>query len=137
MSKIRRLAGETVLYGLGSIVPRFINFFLVGIHTRVFHPEDYSVVTELLSYTAVINTLYLFGMETAYFRFSTKSGLDERHIFNITQTVVLAISGFGSLILFLFASDIAAGLAMNKSLSGLLQSCLLMLRSQYPSRGCV
>jgi O-antigen/teichoic acid export membrane protein len=110
MSKIRRLAGETVLYGLGSIVPRFINFFLVGIHTRVFHPEDYSVVTELLSYTAVINTLYLFGMETAYFRFSTKPGLDERHIFNITQTVVLAISGLGSLVLFLFAGDIAAGL---------------------------
>lgn len=113
MSKIKRLAGETVLYGLGSMVPRFINFFLVGIHTRVFHPEDYSVVTELLSYTAVINTLYLFGMETAYFRFSTKSGADEKHIYNLTQTVVLTISGLGSLVLFLFADRIALTLEMD------------------------
>lgn len=112
MNKIKSLAGETVLYGLGSIVPRFINFFLVGIHTRVLSTEDYGVVTELLSYTAVINTLYLFGMETAYFRFSTKTGADEKNIFNLTQTVVLVISGLGSLTLFLFADHIAATLGI-------------------------
>jgi O-antigen/teichoic acid export membrane protein len=92
-------------------VPRFINFLLVGLHTRVFHPESYSVVTEILSYTAVLNTLYTFGMETAYFRFSTKPGADENQIYNLTQTVVLAISGFSSVLLLIFSSSIATALA--------------------------
>jgi O-antigen/teichoic acid export membrane protein len=92
MSKIKSLAGQTVLYGLGSIIPRFINFLLVRLHTGVFEPEEYGIVTWLFSYTAIINTVYLFGMETAYFRFATKSGADEKRIFNLTQTVVILLS---------------------------------------------
>ncbi len=44
MSKLKRLAGETVLYGLGSIVPRFLNFLLVRLHTDVFSPEEYGII---------------------------------------------------------------------------------------------
>src|SRR5690606_5690284 len=110
MSKIKRLAGETVLYGLGSIVPRFFNFLLVPLHTTAFVPEAYGIVTWLLSYTAIVNTVYMFGMETAYFRFATKPGADEKKIYNLTQTVVLAISGSVSLLLILFAEPVASTL---------------------------
>lgn len=103
MSKIKRLAGETVFYGLGNIVPKFLNFLLVTLHTDVFHPEEYGVITKLFSYVAVINILFMFGMETAYFRYSTKPGADEKRIFNLTQTVVVSIS--------LFLSAIMIGLA--------------------------
>ena len=82
MSKIKRLAGETVLYGLGSIVPRFLNFLLVRLHTAVFPPDEYGIITKLFAYVAVINIIFTFGMETAYFRFATKPGADERKIFN-------------------------------------------------------
>jgi O-antigen/teichoic acid export membrane protein len=92
MSKIKRLAGETVLYGLGSIVPKFLNFLLVRLHTGVFPPDEYGVFTKLFAYVAVINIIFTFGMETAYFRFATKPGADERKIFNITQSIVLFIS---------------------------------------------
>ena len=91
MNKLKRLAGDTVLYGLGSIIPRFINFLLVTVHTKIFLPEDYSIITKVFAYTAVVNTIFLFGMETAYFRFATKEGLDERKVFNLTQTVVVLI----------------------------------------------
>ncbi len=107
MSKLRRLAGETALYGLGSIVPRFLNFLLVRLHTGVFAPEEYGVITKLYAFVAVINTVYMFGMETAYFRFASKPGADEKKVFNITQTVVIAISGFLSLVFILFADGIA------------------------------
>lgn len=110
MGKLKSLAGETVLYGLGSIVPRFINFLLVRLHTSVFDPEVYGVVTWLFSYTAVINTIYLFGMETAYFRFATKPGADEGRIYNLTQTVVLAISVTLSVVFIVFSQPIANGL---------------------------
>lgn len=107
MSKIKRLAGETVFYGLGNIVPKFLNFLLVTLHTDVFHPEEYGVITKLFSYVAVINILFMFGMETAYFRFATKPGADEKRIFNLTQSVVVSISLFLSVILIVLADPAA------------------------------
>lgn len=108
MGKLKRLAGETVLYGFGSIIPRFLNFLLVRLHTDVFGAEQFGVITKLFAYVAVINTIFMFGMETAYFRFANKEGADEKRIFNITQTVVLAISGFSSLLLIIFAQPVAS-----------------------------
>lgn len=112
MSKIRRLAGETLLYGLGSILPRVINVLLVRLHTKVFMPEEYGVLTELYAYATFINVIYLFGMETTYFRFSTKPGADEKRIFNLTQTTVLAISLAISLLLILFYQPVAHALEL-------------------------
>jgi O-antigen/teichoic acid export membrane protein len=108
MGKIKRLAGETVLYGFGSILPRFLNFLLVRLHTGVFVPEEYSIITKLFAYVAVINTLFMFGMETAYFRFANKPGADEKRIFNITLTVVISISMLLSLLIIVMAKPIAA-----------------------------
>src|SRR5690242_11192361 len=107
MGKIRRLAGETVLYGLGSILPRAINFLLVRWHTLAFAPEEYGVVTSLYAYATFINVIYMFGMETAYFRFATKPGADEKKIFNLAQSSVLAISLPISALLILFRSQVA------------------------------
>jgi O-antigen/teichoic acid export membrane protein len=90
--KIQRLAGETVLYGLGSILPRFLSFLLVRLHTNVFSPDEYGVITKVYAYVAVVNIVFIFGMETAYFRFASKPGLEEKKIFNLAQTVVIAIS---------------------------------------------
>lgn len=107
MGKIKRLAGETVLYGLGSILPRFLNFLLVRLHTDVFAPDEYGVITKLFAYTAVINIVFMFGMETAYFRFANKTGADEKRIFNIAQTVVMGVSLTCTLVFIILANPIA------------------------------
>lgn len=107
MGRIKRLAGETVLYGIGSILPKFLNFLLVRLHTDVFPPEAYGIITKLFAYVAVINILFMFGMETAYFRFATKPGADEKRIFNLTQTVVVGLSTSLSFVFILFADPIA------------------------------
>ncbi|RAV99771.1 lipopolysaccharide biosynthesis protein [Pseudochryseolinea flava] len=107
MSKIKKLAGETVLYGLGSIVPRFLNFLLVSLHTRVLPAGEYGIITDILAFVAFLNVIYAFGMETAYFRFATKSENDEKHIFNLAQTTVIAVSVVTSLVLIIFARPIA------------------------------
>ena len=73
MGKLKRLAGETVLYGLGSIAPALSKFLLVRLHTDVFSPEEYGILSKILAYVAVFNVIYMFGMETAYFRFATKT----------------------------------------------------------------
>ena len=109
MKQLKNLAGETVLYGLGSIVPRFLNFLLVPLHTDVFNPEEYGVITKLFAYVAVVNIVFMFGMETAYFRFATKPGADEKRIFNLSQTVVIGLSILLSLI-FIFSAKPLAGM---------------------------
>ncbi len=110
MGKIQRLAGETVLYGLGSIVPRFLSFLLVRLHTNVFSPEEYGIITNVYAYVAVVNIVFIFGMETAYFRFASRPGSDPKKIFNLAQTVVVSISVFLSIILILLSEPISEAL---------------------------
>jgi O-antigen/teichoic acid export membrane protein len=111
MSKIKRLAGDTMLYGLGSMLPRIINFFLVRIHTvNTFSPAEYGIVTKLLAIVAFVNVVYLFGMETAFFRFANREGADKKRIFDLAQTVVLIVSISSSIIFIVFSNPIAASL---------------------------
>jgi len=112
MNQLKKLAGETALYGLGSIVPRFLNFLLVRLHTDVFAPEAYGTITKLFAYVAVINIIFMFGMETAYFRYATKLGAEEKRVFNLTQTIVISISVLLSVIFILQANPIAQALAI-------------------------
>jgi O-antigen/teichoic acid export membrane protein len=107
MNPLKKLAGETVLYGLGSIIPRFLNFLLVYLHTAVFEPEAYGVITKLFAYVAVVNMVFMFGMETAYFRFATKANEDAKKIFNLAQTVVVCISLVLSVVFIAFVNPIA------------------------------
>ncbi len=107
MNKIKSLAGDTVLYGLGTIIPRMLNFFLVIPHTRIFAPGEYSVVVNVYAWVAFLNIVYLFGMETTYFRFATREGADEQKVFRIAQTFVLSLSFALSLLIAVFATSIA------------------------------
>jgi len=112
LSKISKLAGETALYGLGSIIPRFLNFLLFPLHTRVFNPEDYGVISYLYVFVAFLNIVYTFGMETAYFRFATKDGNDPKKVFNIAQTTVIILSLSLSGLFIVFASPLASSLSI-------------------------
>ena len=75
MNPLKRLAGETAIYGISSIVGRVLNYLLVPLYTTVFQAGDYGVVTKLYAYTAFLNILYTYGMETAFFRFASKGDL--------------------------------------------------------------
>src|SRR5258708_27835395 len=89
------------------MVPRLLNFFLFPIHTLFFRPEEYGVFTYLMSVVALLNIVYSFGMETAYFRFATKHGADEKKVSNVAQTVVVSISSLFTLSFILFSSSFA------------------------------
>jgi O-antigen/teichoic acid export membrane protein len=67
---IKRLLGQTAVYGLSSIIGRLLNYLLVPLYTYVFaDPADYGVVSELYAWVAFLIVLLTFGMETSYFRF--------------------------------------------------------------------
>jgi len=75
LSALRKLAGQTAIYGLSSIVARFLNFLLVPLYTSqfVFEPAEYGVVTALYSWTALLNVVLTFGFETTFFRFASRT----------------------------------------------------------------
>ncbi|GIV36899.1 MAG: polysaccharide biosynthesis protein [Cyclobacteriaceae bacterium] len=108
MNSLKKLAGDTALYGLGTIVPRLFNFLLLPLHTAVFHPADYGIITYLYAFAAFLNVVYLWGMETAYFRFATRTGTNARHTFNIALTTVLLVSTLLSVTI-IFSADALAG----------------------------
>ena len=68
---LKKLAGQTAIYGLSSIVGRLLNYLLVPLHTRIFNPAEYGVVTEFYAYVAFLNIIFTYGMETGFFRYST------------------------------------------------------------------
>ena len=108
MGKIKQLAGETAIYGLSSIIGKAINFILVPFYTStaVLKVEEYGIVTELYSYVAVLNVLYLYGMETAYFRFTSKSAGSERKIYSNVFTSILITTLFFTTLLVSYATPI-------------------------------
>ena len=74
MSVLRKLAGQTAIYGASSIVARFLNYLLTPLYTSrgVFAPAAFGVITSLYAWTAFLNVVLTYGMETTYFRFATK-----------------------------------------------------------------
>ena len=72
MNPLKKLASQTAIYGLSSVVGRLLNYLLVPLYTRYFLPAEYGVVTELYAYVAFLVVMLTYGMETAFFRFSKK-----------------------------------------------------------------
>ena len=87
---IKALAGQTVIYGLGTIVPRLLNYLLTPFYVRVFVSGEYGQISELYAWIALLLAILTFGMETTFFRFSQKE--DSGKVFNNAETIVLLIT---------------------------------------------
>ena len=109
MSSIRTLAKQTALYGISSIVGRFLNYLLVPIYTRVFLPETYGVISEFYAYVTFLLVLFTYGMETAYFHFSEKNN-DKDFVFRNAFSMLCYSSFFLSTLLIIFSQSIANAL---------------------------
>ena len=72
MGIFKKLASETAIYGLSSIVGRFLNYLLVPFYTYHFSAAEYGVVSEFYAYAGFFSVLLVCGFETGYFRFRDK-----------------------------------------------------------------
>ncbi|MDG1135983.1 MAG: oligosaccharide flippase family protein [Bacteroidales bacterium] len=104
---VKKLMGDTAVYGLGTMVPRFLNYLLVPLYTiYVFTQAQYGQVTLLYSYVAILLVILTLGMETAFFRYANLNKSPKR-AFNTAMTSILICSAFFLLLIFSFADDIA------------------------------
>jgi len=102
MNDIRKLAGQTVIYGFGTVVPRFLNYaLLTPFYTRILGLEQYGVVTELYAWMVLALVILTYGMETTYFRYAGKKAPAEKvygtaliSLFTTSALFILALSLF-------------------------------------------
>ena len=109
---MKRLAKETAVYGLSSIIGRFLNWMLVPMYTRVLtDTSDYGIVTNLYGWTALLLILLTYGMETGFFRFiNKKEETEPMRVYASVLYCLMASSTLFVLLVFLFLPQISGGL---------------------------
>ncbi len=96
MASLKSLAKDTAIYGMSSIVGRFLNYLLVPLYTAKLSAASggYGVITNVYAYTALLMVILTYGMETTFFRFANKEGENPQSVY----TTTLACVGFTSLV---------------------------------------
>ena len=96
MANLKSLAKDTAIYGMSSIIGRFLNYLLVPLYTAKISAASggYGVITNIYAYTALLLVVLTYGMETTFFRYANKSDQDPKRVYSTTLTLV----GFTSLL---------------------------------------
>ena len=112
MANLKSLAKDTAIYGLSSIVGRFLNYLLVPLYTHYMPKDsgDYGVSTNIYAYTALILVLLTFGMETTLFRFANDSKYKPDTVFSTAMAVVASLTAVFLLLIFGFIGPISGAL---------------------------
>ena len=112
MANLKALAKDTAIYGLSSIVGRFLNYLLVPLYTHVISAASggYGVVTNLYAYTALLLVVLTFGMETTFFRFMNDEKEDHDTVFSNAFGVIALLSAVFLGLVFGFSSSISSAL---------------------------
>ena len=109
---LKTLAKDTALYGLSSIVGRFLSYLLVPLHTYKIAAQSggYGIVTHLYAYTALLLALLTFGMETTLFRFSNKEGEDADKVYGTALRLVGMVALAFLALVFVFLGPISSAM---------------------------
>lgn len=109
--QMKKLAKETAIYGVSSILGKFLNWLLVPLYTYVLDSSaDYGVVTNLYSWTALLLVVLTYGMETGFFRFANKNKEKSDEVYSTTLLSVGGTSLIFALFCIFFSQEIANGL---------------------------
>ncbi len=107
MDPLKRLAGQTAIYGLSSIIGRFLNYLLTPLWTSFFVPEQYGIITEMYAYVAFLVVVLTYGMEIAYFRYSSLEHWSRNKIFSTGLYSLLTTSTLFILLAIAFSQPVA------------------------------
>ena len=108
MSKLDSLVKDTAIYGLISIVGKFLNYLLVPLYTYLLaNTDDYGIVTNLYAWTALLLVILTYGMETGFFRFANKEGYDAKQVYRTAYIALLSSSVLFAALCVVFQQPIA------------------------------
>jgi O-antigen/teichoic acid export membrane protein len=112
INRLKNLASDTAVYGLFTIVGRFLTFLLTPLYTNYLSIEEVGDIVFIFSIIAFLNIIYSFGMDSAFFRFYSKDKPEQtKKVFSSSYFTILIISGIITLIFLLFAGLFAPGIS--------------------------
>ena len=90
MANLKSLAKDTAIYGMSSIIGRFLNYLLVPLYTAKISAASggYGVITNIYAYTALLLVVLTYGMETTFFRYANKTDQDPKKVYSTTLSLV-------------------------------------------------
>lgn len=103
---MKKLLNETIIYGVGAILPRIITFLLNPLYIHYISKEDFAIFTNLYAWIAYINIVLTFGFETSFFRFSSEKE-NEQKAFNTSFWFVFGLASSFLIMVMLFSHPIA------------------------------
>ena len=108
MAEMKRLAKDTAIYGVSSILGKFLNWCLVPFYSYTLASSaEFGIMTNLYAWTALLLVMLTYGMETGFFRFANKTGADPEQVYSTSLTSLAGSSVFFILICFLFLPGIS------------------------------
>ena len=125
MSVLKKFLKDTVIYGLATVIPRVMNIILVNLHTDTLETISYSENTTFYIYAAFFNVLLTYGMETAFFRFFSKSEEKDK-IFSTVLISLLVSSTLFFAVVFSFNTQLAHIVGLEKTFFNLLIGVLVL-----------
>ncbi len=110
MNEVRKLAGQTLIYGLGTIIPRFLHYaVMTPFYTRIFvnNTSDYGRITELYAWMVILLVILTYGMETGFFKFTQKSQ-DSEKVFSTALISLFITSSLFVILVNIFITPVSA-----------------------------
>jgi O-antigen/teichoic acid export membrane protein len=126
MSILKKLAGQTAIYGLSSIVGRFLNYLLVPLYTGVLAPSAFGEQTWFYAFASFGGVIFTYGMETAFFNF-TKERPDKERVFSTILISILVSSAILGLLLFGLAKPVTESSWAKQSGNELFFYCIIII----------
>ena len=110
MANLKSLAKDTAIYGMSSILGRFLNYLLVPLYTAKLSAASggYGIITNVYAYTALLLVILTYGMETTFFRFANKEGENAQHVYSTILIAVGSTSLLFMALVFTFLHPIAS-----------------------------
>jgi len=108
LSTIRKFAGQTAIYGISTIISRFLSFILTPIYVGIYNVKVFGIFTYMYSWASLLNSVIAFGMETTFFRYLNKPTADKSKVYNTTFVAVATMAFLFLLFTVFFVDDIAS-----------------------------
>ena len=110
MGKLQNIFKDTIIYGISSIVGRFLNYLLVPLYTAKLSAASggYGIITNIYAYVALVLVILTFGMETTYFRFTNKTHTNSETVYGTTLISVGAVSLLFAIVVLSLLTPISA-----------------------------
>nr|HPI38604.1 oligosaccharide flippase family protein [Ignavibacteriaceae bacterium] len=126
--KLKQLTKETAIYGISTILGRFLNFILVPFYTNIFPPEEYGIVTNVYAFIAIMNIIFIYGMDSAYIKFAASEEFpDKKETFSTTSISIILTSILFAFIVLAFDQPVIRFLSISVDYSVIITYTILIL----------